>query len=86
LLLPPALVSVTNFPPTARPQAGLSFSPMVFELYIGEGMTRYLALFYGDYPQVVNAGQSGDAAEDLAEGIPQPTAEIGPVRSGRSAV
>ena len=50
LLLPPALVSVTNFPPSARPQAGLSFSPMVFELFIGEGMTRYLALFYGDYP------------------------------------
>ena len=45
LLLPPALVSVTNFPVSARPQAGLSFSPMVFELFIGEGMTRYLALF-----------------------------------------
>ena len=51
LALPPALVSVANFPPTARPQAGLSFSPIVFELFIGEGMTRYLAIFYGDYPQ-----------------------------------
>ena len=83
LALPPALVSVTNFPPTARPQAGLSFSPIVFELYIGDGMTRYLALFYGDYPQAADFGQAGDAAEDLAEGVPQPTAEIGPVRSGR---
>lgn len=83
LALPPALVSVTNFPPAARPQAGLSFSPMVFELYIGDGMTRYLALFYGDYPQAVDSGQAGDAAEDLVEGVPQPTAEIGPVRSGR---
>jgi hypothetical protein len=40
LALAPALVSVTNFPVSARPQAGLSFSPFVFELYIG-----------GDYPQ-----------------------------------
>lgn len=47
---PPALVSVTNWPHTARPQAGLSFSPMVFEVYIGEGMSRFLALFYGEYP------------------------------------
>jgi len=83
LLLPPALVSVTNFPPTARPQAGLSFSPMVFELYIGEGMTRFLALFYGDYPQAVISDQTGDADENQAEGVPQPTAEIGPIRSGR---
>ncbi len=83
LALPPALVSVTNFPPTARPQAGMSFSPMVFELYIGDGMTRYLVLFYGDYPHAADSGQAGDAAEDLAEGVPQPTAEIGPVRSGR---
>jgi hypothetical protein len=83
LALPPALVSVTNFPTTARPQAGLSFSPMVFEIYIGEGMTRYLVLFYGDYPQVRKSGQAGDAAQNLAEGVPPPKAEIGPVRSGR---
>jgi len=83
LALPPALVSVTNFPSTARPQAGLSFSPLVFEIFIGDGMTRFLALFYGDYPQAVNPDQAGGASEDMAEGVPQPTAEIGPVRSGR---
>ena len=84
LLLPPALVSVTNFPPTARPQAGLSFSPIVFELYIGEGMTRYLALFYGDYPQAALPAGSGDVQSELTAGLPQPeAASIGPVRSGR---
>ena len=84
LLLPPALVSVTNFPPTSRPQAGLSFSPIVFELYIGEGMTRYLALFYGDYPQAALPAGSGDVQSELTAGLPQPeTASIGPVRSGR---
>jgi len=83
LALPPALVSVTNFPPTARPQAGLSFSPLVFELYIGDGMTRYLALFYGDYPKAAVPDPADDAGEALAEGVQPPTAEIGPIRSGR---
>jgi len=51
LAIPPALVSIANWPPQTRPQAGLSFSPLVFELYIGEGMTRFLSLFYGDFPK-----------------------------------
>lgn len=75
LSLPPALVSVTNFPVTARPQAGLSYSPYVFEMYIGEGMTRFLALFYGDYPQQASAAGGG-------EGVPAGET-VGPVRSGR---
>jgi hypothetical protein len=81
LLLPPALVSVTNFPPTARPQAGLSFSPIVFELFIGDGMTRYLALFYGDYPRDLTATTSQNLEEELTAGMDAPM--IGPVRSGR---
>jgi hypothetical protein len=72
LALAPALVSVTNFPVTARPQAGLSFSPFVYEMYIGEGMTRFLAVFYGNYPQ---KGQ--DAGIALSDD------RIGPIRSGR---
>ncbi len=81
LLLPPALVSVTNFPPTARPQAGLSYSPIVFELYIGDGMTRYLAIFYGDYPHQASVITSQDLEEELTAGMDAPM--IGPVRSGR---
>lgn len=72
LALSPALVSVTNFPPSARPQAGLSFSPFVFEMYVGEGMTRFLAVFHGDYPQ-----KGEDSAISLSDD------RIGPVRSGR---
>ena len=72
LSLSPALVSITNFPTTARPQAGLSFSPFVYEMYIGEGMTRFLALFYGDYPQ---KGQNS--------GITLADDKVGPIRSGR---
>jgi hypothetical protein len=69
LKLPPALVSISNFPVSARPQSGLSTSPLVFEIYIGEGMTRFLALFYGKYTRGTT--------------VSNPTDDIGPIRSGR---
>jgi hypothetical protein len=78
LKLPPVLVSIPNFPPSARPQAGLSFSPIVFEVFIGDGMTRDLAVFYGDYPELAKANQG---AENFTSGLTEPA--IGPVRSGR---
>ena len=52
LKLPPAMVAISNFPVSVRPQAGLSFAPLVYEFYIGEGMTRLLAFFYGDMPDL----------------------------------
>jgi Protein of unknown function (DUF3048) C-terminal domain/Protein of unknown function (DUF3048) N-terminal domain len=71
LVLPPALVSITNWPPAAREQqAGLSFSPFVYELYIGEGMSRFLAMFYGDFPMADNPAEAGNSF-------------VGPIRSGR---
>ena len=36
-------------PVTARPQAGPAFVPWIFELYIGEGTTRFMGVFYGDH-------------------------------------
>jgi hypothetical protein len=53
LELPAVLVSISNMPVTARPQAGLSFAPWVFEFFIGEGTTRFMSVFYGDYPRLV---------------------------------
>ena len=50
LEIPAALVSISHFPVTARPQAGLSFAPYVFEVYITEGATRFLTTFYGEFP------------------------------------
>jgi hypothetical protein len=76
LSLPPALISVSNFPVSARPQAGLSFAPYVFEMFIGQGMTRYLALFYGEYPQTLPDASAGS-------GLAMDKAAIGPIRSGR---
>jgi hypothetical protein len=50
LHLPAVLVSISHFPVEARPQAGLSFAPYVFEIYITEGATRFLTTFYGQFP------------------------------------
>jgi hypothetical protein len=48
---PAMLVSISNFPPSARPQAGLSFTPMVYNFYVGQGMDRFLGVFYGNIPE-----------------------------------
>ena len=50
LKIPALLVSISNFPASGRPQAGLSFAPFVYEYYITEGATRFLAVFYGRFP------------------------------------
>src|SRR5687768_1726119 len=50
LQIPAVLLSISHFPVEARPQAGLSFAPYVFEIYITEGATRFLATFYGQFP------------------------------------
>lgn len=67
--LPPALVSISNFPASARPQAGLGSSPITFEIAIGEGMTRFLAVFYGQFPESISGQTEGQS------GTPQPESE-----------
>jgi hypothetical protein len=41
----PLAVKVSNYPPTARPQAGLSYADLLFEFYQEFGMTRWQALY-----------------------------------------
>lgn len=48
---PAMMMSISHFPVAARPQSGLSFAPWVFEFYITEGATRFLAAFYGAFPE-----------------------------------
>ena len=50
LKLPAILISISHFPATARPQAGLSFASFVYEFSITEGATRHLAVFHGQFP------------------------------------
>ena len=76
----PALVSITNWPITARPQAGIGSASLIYEIYIGQGMSRFLTLFYGEFPTGSQEGDDGD--DDLA--IENSGADsIGPIRSGR---
>lgn len=49
--LPALLISISHFPVDARPQAGLSFAPWVFEIYITEGATRFLTVYHGVFPK-----------------------------------
>ena len=59
LKLPAVLVSISNMPVTARPQAGPGFAPWVYELFIGEGATRFLNVFYGEFPRAVPNARGG---------------------------
>jgi hypothetical protein len=89
LSLPPALVSVSNFPASARPQAGLNSCPIVFEMAIGYGMTRFLAVFYGGFPGMANrqieehTSVSSANEAPLNDQLTEEVALIGPIRSGR---
>lgn len=51
LRTPAMMMSISHFPVNARPQAGLSFAPWVFEFSITEGATRFLGVFYGAFPE-----------------------------------
>jgi len=59
----PVMVKVTNFPPSCRPQFGLSFADLVFEYYIGEGMNRFNAVYYGQKPEKVGPVRSARLAD-----------------------
>jgi hypothetical protein len=43
----PLAVKVSNFPRTARPQAGLSYADILWEFYTEYGNTRWIAMYYG---------------------------------------
>lgn len=60
--LRPVFLSVSIFPPSVRPPTGLSVSPIVYELYIGDGDTRLMAGFYGEFPQPSYEGEAGDGS------------------------
>ena len=43
----PIIVKVTNYPRSVRPQWGLSMADHVYEYYIGDSMSRFIGVFYG---------------------------------------
>ena len=64
LKIPAMLISISNSPVTARPQAGPAFADWVFELFIGTSTTRFLGVFYGEYPRHVPNVSGGCAVRD----------------------
>jgi hypothetical protein len=43
----PAVVKITNFPRSVRPQWGLTRADHVYEYYLEDGLTRFIGVFYG---------------------------------------
>lgn len=58
--LRPVFLSISVFPPSVRPPTGLAVSPIVYELYIGDGDTRLMAGFYGEFPEPSYAPTGGE--------------------------
>jgi hypothetical protein len=49
----PMAIKITQYPRLTRPQSGLTLADVVYEYYIEDGLTRFIAIFYGnDAPQV----------------------------------
>jgi len=55
----PLAIKVANYPRYIRPQSGLTHADQVFEYYIEGGLTRFIAIFYGDTSEWVGPVRSG---------------------------
>lgn len=55
----PLAIKVANYPRYMRPQSGLTLADQVFEYYIEEGLTRFIAIFYGNNSEWVGPVRSG---------------------------
>ncbi|GAB4504525.1 MAG: hypothetical protein Fur0043_15190 [Anaerolineales bacterium] len=55
----PIAVKITLFPRYVRPQSGLSLADVVFEYYIEDGLTRFIAVFYGNDAAMAGPVRSG---------------------------
>ncbi len=55
----PLAIKVANYPRYVRPQSGLTLADNVFEYYIEGGLTRFIAIFYGNSSEWVGPVRSG---------------------------
>jgi hypothetical protein len=55
----PIAVKITQFPRLVRPQSGLSLADVVYEYYIEGGLTRFIAIFYGNNAEMAGPVRSG---------------------------
>jgi len=52
-------IKVANYPRYIRPQSGLTLTDQAFEYYIEGGLTRFIAVFYGNDSEWVGPVRSG---------------------------
>ena len=55
----PLAIKVANYPRYIRPQSGLTLADNIYEYYIEEGLTRFIAVFYGNNSEWVGPVRSG---------------------------
>jgi hypothetical protein len=55
----PLAIKVANYPRYIRPQSGLTLADNIFEYYIESGLTRFIAVFYGNNSEWVGPVRSG---------------------------
>ncbi len=55
----PVAIKVTNYPRYVRPQAGVSKADLVYEYYMEQGISRFIAVFYGEEAEKVGPVRSG---------------------------
>ncbi len=55
----PLAIKVANYPRYIRPQSGLTLADQIFEYYIEDGLTRFIAVFYGNNSEWVGPVRSG---------------------------
>jgi hypothetical protein len=55
----PLAIKVANYPRYVRPQSGLTLADHVYEYYIEAGLTRFIAVFYGQNSEWVGPVRSG---------------------------
>ena len=55
----PIVVKITLFPRYVRPESGLTLADVVYEYYIEAGLTRFIAVFYGNNAEMAGPIRSG---------------------------
>jgi hypothetical protein len=55
----PIAIKIANYPRYIRPQSGLTLADNVYEYYIEAGLTRFIAVFYGNNSEWVGPVRSG---------------------------
>lgn len=55
----PLAIKVANYPRYVRPQSGLTLADNIYEYYIEAGLTRFIAVFYGNDSEWVGPVRSG---------------------------